>query len=101
LRLARQRASDPDEMALSPKVPKGRTHSREARPTETKARTRAARGHKLDAHLQEKLEAHARELEDKLAARERELTEALEQQTSTSDERDATMRSDTWRTLPI
>jgi GAF domain-containing protein len=74
-----------DEVTLSRKVPKGRTHGRKTRPTETKARTRAVRGRKLDAQLQEKLDAHARELEEKLAARERELTEALEQQTATSE----------------
>jgi hypothetical protein len=69
---------------LSRKVSKGRRPGREATPTEPKARARAARGPELDIKLQN-LEAHARELEDKLAARERELTEALEQQTSTSE----------------
>ncbi|MGZ5127765.1 MAG: GAF domain-containing protein, partial [Burkholderiales bacterium] len=70
---------------MSRKVPKGRTHGRKGRPTETKARTRASRGRKLDAQPRETLEARARELEEKLATRERELTEALERQTATSD----------------
>ena len=69
---------------MFPKVPKRRTHSRKARPTETKAKTRVASGLKLSAELPE-LEAHARELKEKLAVRERELTEALEQQTATSE----------------
>jgi hypothetical protein len=73
-----------DEGTLSRKVSKGRRPGRKASPTEPKARARAARGPELDIKLQN-LEAHARELEDKLAARERELTEALEQQTSTSE----------------
>jgi hypothetical protein len=70
-------------VALSPKVPKGRTHNRKNRPTKSKAGTRAARGRKLDAQPQETLKARARDLEEKLAGRERELTEALKQQAAT------------------
>ena len=80
-----------DEVTLSRKGAKSATHSPKLRSTGTKARTRAASGHKLSAELQEKLEADAREMEEKLAARTRELaearehlSEALEQQVATS-----------------
>ena len=63
-----------DEVALSPKVPKGRTHNRKARPTETKARTRAGRMRQSRADLERQLKAGRRDL-----------AEAREQQTAMSD----------------
>jgi GAF domain-containing protein len=80
-----------DEVTLSRKGAKSRTHVGGLRSTRTKVGS-ATRMRKPSTELQEKLEAHARELEKKLAARERELaearehlTEALEQQTATGD----------------
>jgi hypothetical protein len=81
-----------DEVALSPKVPKSRTHGRKARPTEMKARTRIGRTGGPQAALEKKLKARAHTMEKKLEARTRELldarkrlAEAAEQQTATSE----------------
>ncbi|MGZ5127594.1 MAG: GAF domain-containing protein, partial [Burkholderiales bacterium] len=77
---------------MSSEVPKGGTHGRKARPTETKARTRIGRTGGSQAALEKKLKARARTLERKLEARTRELldarkrlAEAAEQQTATSE----------------
>ena len=80
-----------DEVTLSRKGAKSRTHGRTLRSKGTKSGTGAVR-RKPGAELQAKLEAHARELEKKLVTRERELAaarmhlaETLEQQTATSE----------------
>jgi GAF domain-containing protein len=74
-----------DEVTLSRKGAKSRTHGRKLRSAGTKARTRVGRirGHR--AELEKKLKGRARELEEKLEARTRELSEALEQQAATSE----------------
>jgi GAF domain-containing protein len=72
-------------VTLSRKGAKSGTHGRTLRATGTKARTRPARSRKSQARPQQNFEAYAHELEKKLEARERELSEALEQQTATSE----------------
>src|SRR5262245_47586298 len=74
-----------DEVSLSRKGAKSRTHSRKLRSTGTKARTRVPRFAEPRTELEKKLTAHTRELEKKLEARTRALSEALEQQTATSE----------------
>src|SRR5262245_55103530 len=75
----------PDEVTLSRKVGKSGTRVRGLHSTRTKARTRAARNRESQARPQQNIEAYAHELEKKLEVRERELSEALEQQTATSE----------------
>ena len=81
-----------DEVTLSRKGAKSRTHGRKLRSAGTKARTRVGRVREPRTDLEKRLEAHARELEKKLDARTRELGEArehvataLEQQTASSE----------------
>jgi GAF domain-containing protein len=70
---------------LSRKGTKDRTQGRQLRSIGTKAKTRVARSDKSGVTLITKLKAHARDLEKKLEIRTRELSEALEQQTATSE----------------
>ena len=70
---------------MARKGAKSRTHGRKLRSIGTKASAHVGRIRKPRAGLQDKLEAHARELEKKLEARERELSEALARQTATSE----------------
>ena len=70
---------------MSRKGAKSGTHGRTLHATGTKARTRAARSRDSQARPQQNFEAHVHELEKKLEARERELSEALEQQSATSE----------------
>jgi GAF domain-containing protein len=72
-------------VTLSRKGPKSRTGAPILRSTRTKASTRAARSRESQARPQQNFEAYAHELEKKLEARARELSEALEQQTATSE----------------
>src|SRR5262249_44034335 len=72
-----------DEVSL--KGANNPTRGRKLRSTGTKASTRAARSRESQARPQQNFEAYAHELEKKLEARERELSEALEQQTATSE----------------
>jgi two-component system, NtrC family, sensor kinase len=72
-------------VTLSRKGTKDRTQGRKLRTTGTKAKTRVASSDKSRATLITKLKAHARDLEKKLETRTRELSEALEQQTATSE----------------
>src|SRR5262249_21061297 len=72
-----------DEVSL--KGANNPTRGRKLRSTGTKASTRAARSRESQARPQQNFEAYAHELEKKLEARERELSEALEQQTGTSE----------------
>jgi GAF domain-containing protein len=69
---------------LSRKGAKDRTQVRKLRSIGTKAKTRVAPSDKSRVTLITKLKAHARDLEKKLEIRTRELSEALEQQTATS-----------------
>ena len=70
---------------MSRKGAKDRTQGRKLRSTGTKAKTRVAPSDKSQVTLITKLKAHARDLEKKLETRTRELSEALEQQTATSE----------------
>jgi signal transduction histidine kinase len=70
---------------LSRKGAKDRTQGRKLRSIGTKAKTRVAPSDKSQVTLITKLKAHARDLEKKLETRTRELSEALEQQTATSE----------------
>src|SRR5215471_15130332 len=77
---------------LSRKGAKSRTGGRKLRSTGTKAKTRAASTSQAQPALAKKLKAYADDLEKKLEARTRELagarehlTEALDQQTATSE----------------
>jgi GAF domain-containing protein len=79
-------------VTLSRKGTKSQTRVRGLRSTGTKARARVASSHEPQAALVKKLKGHARDLEKKLDARTRELadarerfSEALEQQTATSE----------------
>src|SRR5260370_23787272 len=79
-------------VTLSSKGAKSRTRGRKLRSTGTRAKRDVARSAESQASLIKKLKAHARDLEKKLEARNRELagarehlTEALEQQTATSE----------------
>jgi GAF domain-containing protein len=74
-----------DEVTLSRKGAKDRTQGRKLRSIGTKAKTRVAPSDKSQVTLITKLKAHARDLEKKLETRTRELSEALEQQTATSE----------------
>ena len=74
-----------DEVTLSRKGAKSRTRARKLRSIGTKAKTRVAPSDKARVTLITKLKAHARDLEKKLEIRTRELSEALEQQTATSE----------------
>ena len=67
-----------DEVTLSRKGAKGRTHGRKLRSTGTKKKTRVVARDELQAVLIKKLEARAHDLE-------RKLSESLEQQTATSE----------------
>src|SRR5262245_61833129 len=78
-------------VTLSRKGTKSRTGGRKLRSTGTKAKTRAASTSQAQPALVKRLKAYADDLEKKLEARTRELagtrehlTEALEQQTATS-----------------
>jgi hypothetical protein len=75
----------PDEVTLSWKVPKGRTHGRSARSSTANAKGGLGRPQKYQAAPEKKGKAYACELEQKLEARTRELAEALEQQAATSE----------------
>jgi GAF domain-containing protein len=68
-------------VTLSRKGAKSRTQGRKLRSSRTKAKTRVV----SSDESQVKLKAHARDLEKKLETRTRELSEALEQQTATSE----------------
>src|SRR5262249_40416323 len=70
------------ELSLPRKAPKRRTQGRSAR---TSAKKDGARPRVKRIASDKTLEAHARELEKQLAARTRELSEALKQQTATSE----------------
>ena len=70
---------------MSRKGAKDRTQGRQLRSIGTKAKTRVAPSDKARVTLITKLKAHARDLEKKLEIRTRELSEALEQQTATSE----------------
>jgi signal transduction histidine kinase/putative methionine-R-sulfoxide reductase with GAF domain len=70
---------------LSSKGAKSRTRARKVRSSRTKARSRAIRSGGSQARPHQNFEAYAHELEEKLEARTRELSEALEQQTATSE----------------
>src|SRR5512145_1659202 len=74
-----------DEVTLSRKGAKGRTHGHKLRSIGTKARARIVSSLESQAALIKKLKAHARDLEKKLEARTYDLAEALEQQTATSE----------------
>ena len=82
-----------DEVILARKGAKRRTtHAGRLRSSRAKARTSTGRTREPHAELEKKLKAQARELENKLEARTRELTEArehlseaLEQQSATSE----------------
>ena len=73
-----------DEVTLSRKGAKKGTRGRKLRSSRTKAGPSLDRVRESHAELEE-LKARARELEGKLVARERELSDALEQQTATSE----------------
>jgi hypothetical protein len=73
-----------DEVTLSRKGAKSRTHGRKLRSSGTKARTRVGRVSEPLTELEKKLRARARELERTADARTRELAEALERETATS-----------------
>ena len=82
----------PAGVTLSRKGAKSRTGGRKLRSTGTKAKTRAVSTSQVQPALIKKLRAHADDLEKKLEARTRELagarehlSEALEQQTATSE----------------
>src|SRR5262245_54427604 len=68
-------------MVLARKGAKNQTRGRKLRSTGTKVMTRAGRMHRLDAELEQQLEASRLELGE---AR-KQLAEALEQQTATAD----------------
>ena len=70
---------------MSRKGAKSERSGRKLRSTGTKAKTRVAPSDKSRVTLITKLKAHARDLEKKLEIRTRELSEALEQQTATSE----------------
>jgi GAF domain-containing protein len=70
---------------LSRKGTKDQTQGRKLRSIGTKAKTRVGPSDKSRVTLITKLQAHARDLEKKLETRTRELSEALEQQTATSE----------------
>jgi GAF domain-containing protein len=70
-----------DEVTLSRKGAKSRTGARKLRSTGTKVRTRVGRNREPHAELEQQLEACRREL----AGARGHLTEALEQQTATSE----------------
>jgi GAF domain-containing protein len=70
---------------LSRKGTKDRTQGRQLRSIGTRVKTRVAPSDKSRVTLITKLKAHARDLEKKLETRTRELSEALEQQTATSE----------------
>jgi GAF domain-containing protein len=70
---------------MSRKGPKSRTGVPSLRLNRTKARARAAPSRESQARPQQNFEAYAHDLEKNLEARERELSEALEQQTATSE----------------
>ena len=72
-----------DEVTLSRKGAKDRTQVRKRRSSRTKAKTRVVSSD--GSQVITKLKAHARNLEKKLETRTRQLSEALEQQTATSD----------------
>jgi GAF domain-containing protein len=74
-----------DEVTLSRKGAKSGTRARKLRSIGTRAKTRVAPSDKVRVTLITKLKAHARDLEKKLEIRTRELSEALEQQTATSE----------------
>ncbi len=69
---------------MSRKGAKGRTHGRKLRSTRTKETARVGRTRELRTGLEEKLEAHARELQNNRELNEarKHLAEALEQQTA-------------------
>jgi GAF domain len=78
----RKGASDcADEVTLSRKGAKSRTGARKLRSTGTKVRTRVGRNREPHAELEQQLEACRREL----AGARGHLTEALDQQTATSE----------------
>ena len=70
---------------MSRKGAKSGTRARKLRSIGTRAKTRVTPSDKARVTLITKLKAHARDLEKKLEIRTRELSEALEQQTATSE----------------
>ncbi len=77
-----------DEVTLSRKGAKSRTHGRKLRSTGTKVKTRVRRIPEARAALEKKLEARTRELAEArthLAEAREHLSEALEQQAATSE----------------
>jgi two-component system NtrC family sensor kinase len=86
---SRKRTSDSaDEVILSRKGAKSRTHGRKLRSTGTKARRRVAHGPDSLSELKRQLEARTRELAEaqrQVDEARRQATEALEQQAATSE----------------
>src|SRR5262245_7808227 len=73
------------QVASSRKSAKSRTHDRKGRSTGTKAKTRVASSADSQAVLIRKLKAHAGDLEKELEESRGHFSEALEQQTATSE----------------